>query len=551
MKKISSIKTIPLKPLKNNFYLYIAVILVGIFSYIFSYYSVRKYLSLNAYGYDLGVQVQIYASTLHNEFFYSTLINQSYLSQHFSPFVFVIFIFYYLFPSPETLLIIQAVTISLAAIPLFLISRELLLRSNASNNVSGIISLIIATSYLISPYVESPITFDFHVMIFLSLFLFLSSYFFLKGMWVLDGIFIGLIVSLHSEYAVVAIFVIMIQYFFLHRFPYHLYQLKGLKKILLQRSTLVSLLSIIMLVLYFLMIPLVKESISRNTASGHIASIVTVDLPAGGVVGLLHDIIFNPNVFIAFLTYQFHLKEVYFLNAFADTGFLAFLSPFSLLPAIPYIAVASFSKYTSYYQIGWQYTAMIIPVIYLSTVLTIFKLYTYVKKIHKKNIEVKVKKIVTIILIFILLFSMVFEFTSSPIAPLSIYHKEGVMDDLNTFHTSNGSKIAFAFEKKIRNSDPYLLTINNLFPVYAYDYNAYMTIDNTSHLEYLIKNYRFEYIVNQPRSVQANEGNPTLNELTGNSTYMSHYGLYMASYGQSSVLVYKLNYTSQPTCIIG
>ena len=534
----------------NNIGFYLIILISGIFSYLFSYYSIIKYLSLNAYGYDLGVQVQIYSSTIHHEFLYSTLINESLLAQHFSPFVFIIFVLYYFFPSPKTLLIIQALAISFAAVPLFLISKNLLLKQNISNFLANVISLIIAVSYLISPYVESPVTFDFHIMIFLNLFIFLSFYFFLKKNWVLDAIFICLIVSLHSEYAIIAILIIITQYLLLNKFPWHLYELKSYKNKLLQRKTLIGFVSIIILVLYFLLIPLLKENISHNTASGHIASIVTVGLPAGGVTGLLSDIFLRPDVLLNFLSYQSKMKLSYFLTAFSNTGFLAFLSPLTLLPAIPYIGFASLSKYTSYYQVGWQYTVMLIPMIYLSTAFSVASLYRYVKKIKKRNIQSKIKVIVTLIIMFILLSSLIFEFSSSPIAPIKIYHKEGVMDDLNSFHTNNATILIFAFQSKIRNSDPYLLTINNLFPVFAFDYNAYLTLDNTTQLQNLIKNFGFEYIVTQPNNVEADIGEPTVTQLTENQTYMSHYGIYMESSGPSEILIYKLNYTSAPVCVI-
>ncbi len=531
-----------------DFSLLIILIISGIFAYIFSYYSIMKYLSLNASGYDLGIQVQIYASTMHGKLFYSNLIGESLLAEHFSPFVFIIYIFYYFFPSPKTLLIMQGMAISFSAVPLFLISRKIIGKYNGDKSaVTNTLSLAVSFSYLLSPLTESPISFDFHTMIFFNLFFFLSYYFFLKKKYLLDAVFMILIISLHSSYSTIVFFMIISQYIIAnHLTVYNFFKIKNFINYLHKKSTFIIIPTLAVTILYFIFIPLLKGDINGNTASGNAGAIVTTGLPSGSIIGLFLSLFTNPHIFISYLTYDFSQKLSFITYAFASTAFLSFLSPITLIATIPYFVFSLFSKYPSYYQLGYQYTVMLIPVVFLSTAYGISRLFNTFKDVDSINYK-RIAKKISVFIIVIIFVGTVLEVPMDPIAPHSIFVGDEVMVDLPTYHTNNGTTVAFALKSVIGKSDPYLLTTNNLFPTYANDVNAYVIFsDSNNHLTGLIKNYSFEYIVTQPHNFWATQGSPSLNSLTSNSTYMSHYGIYMESSGNSGVIVYKHNYTGKP-----
>lgn len=77
-------------PEGNKRQLLIVFIISSSFFFLYSFYSIYKYMTLNATGFDLG----IYAASLHGflngNFFYSRLLNGSFFGSHFSPFMYVV-----------------------------------------------------------------------------------------------------------------------------------------------------------------------------------------------------------------------------------------------------------------------------------------------------------------------------------------------------------------------------------------------------------------------------------------------------------------------------
>ncbi|WP_287960334.1 DUF2079 domain-containing protein, partial [Acidiplasma sp.] len=100
----------------------------SIFTILFSYYSILKAYNFQAYAWDLGLYSQVFYSVLKGKFFYTSLLGSSYLAEHFSPFIFLIEIPFYFFPSEYTLLIIQSIFLSFSIIPLYYITDEILTR---------------------------------------------------------------------------------------------------------------------------------------------------------------------------------------------------------------------------------------------------------------------------------------------------------------------------------------------------------------------------------------------------------------------------------------
>ena len=75
-------------------WLYFAISLSALFFIIFSYYSILRFESLNATGFDLGIYSSALNNAIHGGLFYTNLLNESYLGNHFSPFMFVLVPFF-------------------------------------------------------------------------------------------------------------------------------------------------------------------------------------------------------------------------------------------------------------------------------------------------------------------------------------------------------------------------------------------------------------------------------------------------------------------------
>ena len=531
-------------------YFYATIAVALIFSIIFSFYTVMKYVSLNASAYDLGLESQIYATTMHGEFFYTPLLGESYLAEHFSPIVFLIYPIYYLAPSPETILVLQSVVIAFSALPLFLLSRELLKKHiNISRNVTGIVSVILSTTYLLSPYTESPLSFDFHLMPFLIFLVPLSYYLFLKKRWLTEGVTLALIISLHSAFVIIVIFMLLSQLWIILR------SRKGIRAKIsylntsLSFNTKVLLLSLLVVaIVYFMLAPSVKMFIATGSFQLHPTYVAVSSSPSHSLSGLITLLFTNPRVVAGYLHSNYHYKIGFAFYAFAGTGFISFLDPVMLITTIPYFIYSYFSSYLSYYQLGYQYSAMLIPFVFVVTAFAISRMIERLSN-HKIGKIVTPKRAIALFTVVILA-GTILEFPMTPLAPPSMFVQHGTMADLPSYHYTAGSETAFLLRREIRNNQPYLLTTNNIFPVFSNDVNAYAdAFINTAHFKEMIYNYKFEYLVIQPSNGWSNAGNPSLNSLFSNTTFISHYGVLMRSLGPSAVIVYKLNY-SGPTVII-
>jgi len=78
------------------------------------------------HGFDLGVYTQIVYLYSQGNLAYSTIANITALANHFEPILILIAPIYKLFPSPNTLLILQALAVALSTAPIYLLANKLL-----------------------------------------------------------------------------------------------------------------------------------------------------------------------------------------------------------------------------------------------------------------------------------------------------------------------------------------------------------------------------------------------------------------------------------------
>ena len=188
-------------------WLYVAISVSALFFIIFSYYSILRYESLNATGFDLGIYSSALNNAIHGGMFYTNLLNESYLGNHFSPFMFVLVPFFYIYQHNATLLVIQAFFISFGAVPLYLTYRKVVL-----NDEYRKYSLFLILLYELSPISTGPVSFDFHLMALMPFFYLFALYFFISRRYVSFYLSIGIIVSLHAFFAIIVVFFIFSLY---------------------------------------------------------------------------------------------------------------------------------------------------------------------------------------------------------------------------------------------------------------------------------------------------------------------------------------------------
>ncbi|WP_072806509.1 DUF2079 domain-containing protein [Rhodococcoides yunnanense] len=121
--------------------------------------SVMGHRQLRTSGFDLGIFVQQVSSYAHLRAPTSDLLGTGYntLGDHFSPVTALLAPVYRLFPSPETLLIAQAVLFAAAAIPLV---------RWAVREFGTVVGVVVAVAYGLSWGVQAALNFDFHEIAF-------------------------------------------------------------------------------------------------------------------------------------------------------------------------------------------------------------------------------------------------------------------------------------------------------------------------------------------------------------------------------------------------
>jgi uncharacterized membrane protein len=119
-----------------------------------SFLSVLKHEAYNSTAFDLGIFDQTVWGYSHFDNIFNTVRGIVLLGDHADPIIFLVVPFYWILPSANTLLIIQAVMIGLAALPLFFIGKKLM-KSEAA-------ALFVALAYLIYPTTLYINLFDFH-----------------------------------------------------------------------------------------------------------------------------------------------------------------------------------------------------------------------------------------------------------------------------------------------------------------------------------------------------------------------------------------------------
>ena len=163
----------------------------------YSYHTIMRYRTFSSSCFDFGIFAQMYEAMARTGLPLTTCERGTLLSHfyiHFSPAYYVFLPVYLLHRSPETLLVIQAVMVMAAAIPLFLVCRELGLGTGTAFGVSAL--------YLVSPAIQQPLFYDFHENKFLPFFLLWLIWFFLRRNRPGTLIFLALTLSVKEDAAI-------------------------------------------------------------------------------------------------------------------------------------------------------------------------------------------------------------------------------------------------------------------------------------------------------------------------------------------------------------
>nr|ADP09423.1 DUF2079 domain membrane protein [uncultured marine crenarchaeote E6-3G] len=331
----------------------IVIICIIIYTIVFSAHSISKHWTFNSFAWDLGIFNQGFWTTVNREgIFYNTcelhLVERgSFFGVHFSPILFLLAPIYRIFPSPETLLILQSLILGVAAYPLYLIGRRIVDRKTG---------LLVSTMYLCNPVVHGINCYDFHVQCMIPLSIFSSIYFYISKKWVsfLMSIVMALMIEEHIAY-VIPIFSLTFIIDYLKN---------GEKKPAIpQFETIIPFFTVIFSVFWFFLsrniINHFNPSISETLRAGRHFDIFGVDDPQRIPIHLVT----KPIKIVDSLRYAPLEKLKYLMFLIGSNLHLPFLNPLLLLPAVPWFTISLLSNYQPYYSIGFQYPSYVLPFI--------------------------------------------------------------------------------------------------------------------------------------------------------------------------------------------
>lgn len=320
--------------LRPEFFLSILVFLYVVFFTLICFLKFNSF----AYGdYDLSLFNQIIWNILHGSLF-SSILGIVYFGNHVQLIWFLIAPIYWLFPHPFTLLFLQSLALGAAAYPLYFLTKKIL---------GPRWGVLVAAIYLIYPAAGYINLFEFHPSAFLPFFIFSAIYFFYRDRFKPFLFFLLLVIFVQENMALVALS--MGAYAFIRKKP--------LVWVLVPLVTGV----LYLLVCLKIVVPHFSEDTSQFVGLyRHLG-----ETPVQAVINFFKD----PLPVFKFIFSE--PRQKYFVGLFGPLSFVPFMSALPLFVAAPLFAQHLLSSREGQVAIYAQYTAELIPFIFLSFVLGI------------------------------------------------------------------------------------------------------------------------------------------------------------------------------------
>jgi uncharacterized membrane protein len=343
------------------------------YTIVFSYVSILKHDAFESSAWDLGIYEQVIWSTTNTGriFWYTAEIlitpTCNFFGVHFSPILFLVVPIYAIYQSTETLLILQASVLAVAAIPLY----KLALYESKSARQALAFSLI----YLAYPPVSSMNVIDFHVQAFLPFFFFSAFYYFRKEEWVKYFLFVVLALMVIEIVPLIVVFFGLYGLWVNRKKLSHISDAFHLKRLSVNKSIICSIATIALGVAWFVLARTVISAVNP-TAQPH-PNWASFGDPIHDLPGLLFNVLTNPIKTINAIVTPVEPKAIFLFGLFAPLAFLSFLSPPSLLIGAPWFIIAFLSNYEPYYAaLGHQYVVFVAPFIFISAIYGVKRLGT-------------------------------------------------------------------------------------------------------------------------------------------------------------------------------
>ncbi|GAC1300370.1 MAG: hypothetical protein NVSMB27_40720 [Ktedonobacteraceae bacterium] len=298
---------------------------------------------------DLGIMDQAIWNTLHGQILHQTICNTvndtncyslngiSRFAIHFEPILFPISLFYWIWPSPKTLLVLQTLVVASGAFPAFWLAR-LRLRNELA-------AVAIALLYLLYPSLQQAEVFDFHAVTFTASLLLFTLYFMYtrRTAW----LFVFAILSMACKEEIPLIIVVF-----------------GLWTILFQQRWRSGLALVVLSIAW---IGLGLLVIHIYSPIGHSLLVSRYSQLGDSAIAIARTVLLHPALIIKeYVVEPFHL--LYLRILLSPAGYLPLLAPWVLVLAVPSLAINLLSSDPNMHSGFFQYNAEIVPLLVFAAI---------------------------------------------------------------------------------------------------------------------------------------------------------------------------------------
>jgi uncharacterized membrane protein len=315
---------------------------------LYSTLSVLRHRTYHSFGFDLGLYDQVFWNTTQGRILESTMtganpIPHSQMSDHFSPIYLLLVPFYFAYPHPETLLVLQTAALAVAAWPIYLLTK---LKLGAGY---GLLWVVVYLLFVPLAYIN---LYDFHEVAFCVAPLAAALYFLERkqNLWFVASILFTFLVK--EELALVGV-------------GFGLYALLGKREWKLGLALAAG-----SLATFGVLIGLVIPHFMSGAAYPYI-SLRYADV-GGSPLGIVRTVLTNPLRIVRVIV---QAKKLYFLIAiFGPVLGLGFIAGWATILLLPTLAYTLLSSYEPQFSFTSQYSAPLIPLIIGTAIIALSRL---------------------------------------------------------------------------------------------------------------------------------------------------------------------------------
>lgn len=326
---------------KDRLFLAALFTLIACYFALFATLSILRYANFRAPGVDIAIFDQAVWLLSRFEGFTSTIRGMNIFGDHFAPILFMLVPLYWVGGNVPALLVVQTAALALGALPLYLIARDRL--------ESRWVALAVAGAYLAYPALGHMNLFDFHPETIALCFL-LFAVLALERRRFAWVYVLCLGALLCKEDMALAVFVLGLLVYFKYD--------RRAGKIIAAGTALY------LLVVVLLVIPALGPEGFQY--SGRLTQFGNTPLEAA------KNFVLRPLRTLGIIATRQNLSYVFAL--LAPVAFLCLLSPVFLLPALPAFAINIVSDLPEQHTILFQYTAALIPFVFVALVFGLRKM---------------------------------------------------------------------------------------------------------------------------------------------------------------------------------